>query len=75
MSQSTSHRAKVSKSTRGAEVDRRRFIDLCSKYAVAAPAIGLLISATKARADGRSGCSGGSGGPPGCSLFAGSGRS
>ena len=32
-------------------VDRRRFIELCGKYAVVAPpAIGLLVSATEADA-------------------------
>ena len=51
MSQTTSHRAEASESTGGAEVDRRRFIDLCSKYAVAAPpAIALLVAATEAEA-------------------------
>ena len=51
MSQTTSHRAEESESTGGAEVDRRRFIDLCSKYAVAAPpAIALLVAATEAEA-------------------------
>ena len=32
-------------------VDRRRFIELCGKYAfVAPPAIGLLVAATEAEA-------------------------
>jgi len=49
VSQTTSHRADVSESTSGAEVDRRRFIDLCSKYAVAPPpAIAMLLAATEA---------------------------
>ena len=49
MSKATSHRAHVFESTSGAEVDRRRFIDLCSKYAVATPpAIAMLLAATEA---------------------------
>ena len=50
------------------EVDRRRFINLCSKYAVAAPpAVSLLIAATEAEAH----CTGNpvnKHGQPGCST-------
>jgi len=49
VSQTTSHRADVPESTSEAEVDRRRFIDLCSKSAVATPpAIVMLLAATEA---------------------------
>ena len=49
-------------------VDRRRFIELCGKYAVVAPpAIGLLVAATEAEAH----CTSQSQSPhgqPGCST-------
>lgn len=50
-------------------VDRRRFIELCGKYAVALPpAIGLLVSATEAEAHCASGPPTSPHAQPGCST-------
>ena len=50
-------------------VDRRRFIELCGKYAVVAPpAIGLLVAATEAEAHCASGPPTSPHANPGCST-------
>lgn len=66
MADTDPRRTEVSEDQRA--VDRRRFIELCGKYAVVAPpAIGLLVAATEAEAH-CTGKGGSSHNQPGCST-------